>query len=522
MAVVRSTENIPEMSDTSLGLACSLCEKEITNLQDCLTTKCNHIFHKLCITEWLNNSTECPNCKKLCHERDLLIPGTKSMNKNFRGRGRGSATKRYHTRSQLLVDNDNISQITNGESQKPLNDQIQNNNINDSNTPLLVLNDTQESMRLPSHNPNSRSNRRRLNNSSRRPDVDYGQISRMINFSIQQAFANLNMQNVNQPLNFSAPDQPAIQVTTPNIVRNNNSGPNALSQNIQSNIFHMNPDKVTSTIQSWNVRFDGSLKGLRCEEFIYRISCLTNENFNGNFDCICRNLHIVLTGKAKEWYWRYHKSIESIDWESFCAAFRRQYKDFRSSFDIREELHSRKQKPNESFESFYDAINEILDQLQTPLHDQEIIEIISRNLRPEIRHELLYVDICSLAELKKLCLKREKLLNEDVFKRNNTSRGFQYRRVAAVEVNNFEDTEEEPCDIETLNAPISVNALHHGENIPKCWNCEEEGHVWDMCVKERRIFCYGCGLKNVYKPQCANCSKNLKISRGTMGPHHRK
>lgn len=139
------------MSDTVLGLACSLCEKELHNLQDCLTTKCNHIFHKVNIIDWLDNSTECPNCKKLCHDRDLVIPGTKSMNtiKNYWGRGRRSATKRYHTRSQLITDDDNISQITNGNLKKPSNDQNQNNNIDDSNQPLLVLNDTQESMRLP-------------------------------------------------------------------------------------------------------------------------------------------------------------------------------------------------------------------------------------------------------------------------------------------------------------------------------------------------------------------------------------
>lgn len=220
----------------------------------------------------------------------------------------------------------------------------------------------------------------------------------------------------------------------------------------------MNPNKIISIIQSWNVRFDGSLKGLRSEEFLYRIKCLTRENFNGNFEHICRNLHVLLTGKAKEWYWRYHKSVENIEWESFCSAFRRQYKDYRTSFDIREELHNRKQKPNESFESFYDAMNEILDQLATPLHNQEIIEIISRNLRPEIRHELLYVDICSLGELKKLCLKREKLLNEEVFKKNSTTRGFSYRKVAAVELNDFVEDTVIQNSVDTSDSQSSVNA----------------------------------------------------------------
>lgn len=514
MAVARSTENIPALVETPLGLACSLCEREMPDTKECLSTKCNHTFHKKCINDWLQSSQECPNCKKLCHNKDLIVPGTKIVEKSktsYRGRGRGSTVKRYGTRGNTLANEEsNVQEVDLSSNIRPMDFSPQTQSQND-NISAVNLNETQRSEQNQSQNSTFRSTRRR--NINRRNLVNYDQISQMINSSIQQALLNLNIHSVPQQ----------THVNQPNVLQN---GFQNSSQNLQQNVnypsisdnFQLNPGKVTTTIQSWNVRFDGSMKGLRCEEFIYRITCLTRENFNGNFNHICRNLHVLLTGKAKEWYWRYHKSVESIEWEAFCLAFRWQYKDYRTSFDIREELHSRKQKPNESFEAFYDAVHEILDQLPSPMADQEIIEIISRNLRPEIRHELLYVDIYSLAELKKLCLKREKLLSEDSFKRNINFRALPQRKIAAINIDNtqndFQNNSENDQEIE-----MSINALNKiTDKIPICWNCGSEGHFWDMCLKERNIFCYGCGMKNVYKPQCTHCSKNVKTQRGFTNP----
>lgn len=39
-----------------------------------------------------------------------------------------------------------------------------------------------------------------------------------------------------------------------------------------SNTFvNMSPDKITSVIQHWNLKFDGSTSALSVQEFIYRV-----------------------------------------------------------------------------------------------------------------------------------------------------------------------------------------------------------------------------------------------------------
>lgn len=58
-----------------------------------------------------------------------------------------------------------------------------------------------------------------------------------------------------------------------------------------------------------------------------------------------------------------------------------------------------------------------------------------------------------------------------------------------------------------------------------CWNCGMNGHIYKDCLKDKTVFCYGCGLKDAYKPTCSRChgSGNLRkdVPRQQRGhPHH--
>ena len=41
---------------------CSICLEEYKKNDQVFVSKCNHIFHKNCITSWLNNNRTCPLC----------------------------------------------------------------------------------------------------------------------------------------------------------------------------------------------------------------------------------------------------------------------------------------------------------------------------------------------------------------------------------------------------------------------------------------------------------------------------
>jgi hypothetical protein len=50
-------------SDDSSELQCCICLIEQSSTF--VKTKCNHIFHKECIDEWLKTNTTCPMCRRV-------------------------------------------------------------------------------------------------------------------------------------------------------------------------------------------------------------------------------------------------------------------------------------------------------------------------------------------------------------------------------------------------------------------------------------------------------------------------
>jgi len=67
------------------------------------------------------------------------------------------------------------------------------------------------------------------------------------------------------------------------------------------------PDKVGHVINVWKLRLNGQ-DGLSVARFIYRVEALTHQTVEGNFSVLCSNASIFFDGKAREFYWRYHKS----------------------------------------------------------------------------------------------------------------------------------------------------------------------------------------------------------------------
>jgi len=93
------------------------------------------------------------------------------------------------------------------------------------------------------------------------------------------------------------------------------------------------PDKVGHIINGWKLRFNGH-DGLSVDNFIYRVEALTHQTLEGNFSVLCSNASILFDGKAREFYWRYHKSSRSLGWISLCEALRKQFRDTRTDVDF--------------------------------------------------------------------------------------------------------------------------------------------------------------------------------------------
>lgn len=494
---------------------CKICNEKLSEGQECMIlSECNHVFHDQCIETYLSHSAECPNCKRPCILSELKKINIQNKSlafekaKGARGKPRGAMAKHPNTRSH--------SKNLFSESSQNTFTEFALNNENETEI-SLTPGRGKSPTNMPQHVIGYRT-------SNTQQGIDYNQINQIIENTVSRLLANLNLvpdstshnrQNYHQT---ESPTQHPILDQNNNMRRDNRPPSNIPSAfpNPQANFnssfeenFAVRPDRITSIIQNWNIKYDGSVQGISVDEFLYRVGVLTKEHFNNDFSLICKNLHILLTGRAREWYWRYHRQVETLSWKEFCEALKYQFKDFKSSFDIYEELRNRKMKPQESFEMFYDSVCKILDRLEKPIQESELVEILSHNLRPEIRHELLYVPVYSIAHLRKLVQMRENLLGDDYYRKNALIRNTGYTgvRKQVAEVEYTEDTTHIDMSLPLGN---SVDAIQ--QHI-KCWNCDQVGHYWEDCLEERKVFCYGCGEKNSYKPQCVKCSSKRRISK---------
>lgn len=236
------------------------------------------------------------------------------------------------------------------------------------------------------------------------------------------------------------------------------------------------------------------------DKFIYMINSLTSDSLGGDFDVLCEHLHILFIGRGLDWYWRYRRSVERVEWSSLCEALRSHFQDHLSDGDIKELIRERKQGDNEKFDEFYSAVQYLCDRLRYPISDHELLDILRRNLCPKIRKELFYQELTSVAQLRHLILRREALLDDKEKSRFRSDKRF-VNEVSSDEVGEHNIEEAEIAELEKGFI---------------CWNCRKVGHRYIDCMEERNIFCYGCGAEGVCRPKCSTCQNRGNLKAGVQ------
>ncbi|KAM8721739.1 hypothetical protein ACLKA7_007588 [Drosophila subpalustris] len=148
-------------------------------------------------------------------------------------------------------------------------------------------------------NPRRRGRPNRNGNVTRQPPPDLSMIQQMIEQTVTRAMSALTIR---------PPDLPAV-TAMPSVSNR------AMASPATSILF---PRKIADTMQKWNLTFNGSADSLGVEEFIYRVRSLTDETLESDFQSVCKHMHILFVGKARDWFWRYHKQVDRIVWSEFC------------------------------------------------------------------------------------------------------------------------------------------------------------------------------------------------------------
>ena len=506
MPLRHSNEDISQWE--SQERVCTICISNIS-AENLFTTHCAHNFHSSCITTWLKDNNNCPVCKAPCNIQTLEMAEEQAAQVNVDSNSnRGAIPKNlnFNSRGPRTRSQTNNGHPT-GHNASPGNirirgQQTSNRNtsrLNSNNNPTVQANDIQFLIQsaLESHHQQTLFD---MQNIAR--DIATEVLSR----NLESLRIGNEHQNLQSSRDLGNNDRlPSHH--SPN-VRHRESLNNApvsyanvqLDSNVANSRDSFSPSMVSKIITNWKLTFDGSIDGISVNEFIYRVNSLTRTTLRGNFDALCENAHILFEGKAKRWYWRYHHSVTDLDWMDICDDLLRNFKDFRSDFEIKESMRTRKQKIGESFESYLDGILKIADSLRTPLPEHELVPLVIRNLNADTRLALLHLDITTISDLRKACRRRENFYAEVQSKAQLSYRGFHQKSNFVRHAN-----AELEIDNTTLDENVSVEALRTKDSIV-CWNCDTSGHSYKNCVKPRRVFCYGCGLLAYFLPNCPKCN----------------
>jgi len=554
MSVRHSNEGLATQNDS----VCTICRDTFSGSDEMLTTVCNHRFHRTCLLTWLRRNATCPTCRSVCNSRDFQPPVTRAQarqasaipvanqnNNDNASNNKNEANERPTTsRSLGAVPRVNSASSVEG-SPSPDQNRIRaivTAVVEARQAAMLENLETRVAQLVETSIGNA------LNPILNR--LSHNDMNRNVTFNLPAQNSNQNSnQNLNPHLNHNL-NLNQNPNNIPNLLNNLNLNPNFnpnLSGNHNPHLFdlnwptempnfenllqgspHINPNnqprlsnassitqsgKVAQLISNWDLKFDGSLR-MSVENFIYRVESLTRDTLWGNFALLCEHAQCLFAGEAKDWYWRYRRSVERVTWPPLRNALRIHFEDYRTDSDFKDIMRRRKQGPTESFEDYKNSILKLSENLAAPLSERELIDILMHGLRPHTRQQLLFTPIQSVAQLRKYVLKGEYILSQiekpNPAPANNATRpGNPRRQIFEVEEHSLNvDVPPENLEIDAINRNIPNNRLI-------CWNCRKDSHRYQDCLEPRTIFCYGCGAQNTYKPNCQTCNpENPNVGGG--------
>ena len=86
---------------------CPICTESLESRIS--TTPCGHLFHSKCIATWLQNGSDCPQCRKICNSGQII-------NIYINSNGSRAKEKIMKLENELKFKNEEIKSLRAGKS----------------------------------------------------------------------------------------------------------------------------------------------------------------------------------------------------------------------------------------------------------------------------------------------------------------------------------------------------------------------------------------------------------------------
>ncbi|XP_048004297.1 uncharacterized protein LOC125240446 [Leguminivora glycinivorella] len=262
------------------------------------------------------------------------------------------------------------------------------------------------------------------------------------------------------------------------------------------------PEK-TFNINSLNLKFKGDtcVRSFlsRLEEL--RVARRISENR------IYRGFPEILEGPALSWF--RSQRTDLLSYREVVSALREEFDIPDLDHLLLQEIRNRTQAKSETIVYFVSTMLGMYDRLSRQVPEEDKLDTLMRNIRPEFSKDLALHDVRSIKQLKDLCRRIElaqvkaKQFHEPLLSKKSGSsslgteenKGETRNRFGSARTSNMSKT-----------FVAAVGQTSSGRNDLCCFRCGKTNHPTRACRSSRETVCFKCGAKGVRTPECPKCN----------------
>nr|pir hypothetical protein 1 - fruit fly (Drosophila virilis) retrotransposon Ulysses [Drosophila virilis]CAA39966.1 unnamed protein product [Drosophila virilis] len=160
-------------------------------------------------------------------------------------------------------------------------------------------------------------------------------------------------------------------------------------------------------LERWNVKFDGEDAMNSVEDFVFRLEFLQRQ-YQCPWKEVLRGFHLLLTGRAREWYWMHVRHSRVDSWMQLRHALLDRFRGYQTEHEVMQELLQREQQASEGVDDYIHHMRQLAARFQKPLRDRELVRIIKRGLKESLAKYIYAMDVLTVDELRQECLEVER------------------------------------------------------------------------------------------------------------------
>lgn len=253
-------------------------------------------------------------------------------------------------------------------------------------------------------------------------------------------------------------------------------------------------------VSRWRLQFDGISS---VTSFLERIEELRLSR-GVSKERLLRSAPEVFTKDALLWY----RMGNFVSWDDLVEKLRAAFQPHDYEYSLWEEIRRRTQGSHERIINYVAVMENLFKKLSVLPSERDRVQIMRRNMLPNIQTQLSLQPLTSISELIQLArtieeteLRIQKFVPPPSNLRHLVEPDLAYKKPSGSNVASVK--------IETKSQPSQSSDQYNGSQ-PTCWNCNQTGHRFKKCKEPRKIFCFRCGQSNVIASTCPKCSKNLE------------